>query len=58
MLNVANSISDLNWSTYQEETLEVLERHLNTWSNVGFIPQLQWYGASAEFLLTFKNYRT
>ena len=58
MLNVANSISDLNWSTYQEETLEVLERHLNSWSNVGFIPQLQWYGASAEFLLTFKNYRT
>tara|TARA_R100001082_G_scaffold87055_1_gene53579 strand:+ start:1743 stop:2270 length:528 start_codon:yes stop_codon:yes gene_type:complete len=58
MLNVANQVSDLNWSVYEEEDLEVLERHLNAWSNIGFIPDLQWYGASANFLLTFKNFRS
>ena len=58
MLNVANAVSDLDWNVYEEEDLEVLERHLNSWQNIGFIPELQWYGASANFLLTFKNYRS
>ena len=57
MLNVANAVSDLNWDVYEEEDLEVLERHLNSWSNIGYISELQWYGASADFLVTFKNYR-
>jgi hypothetical protein len=58
MLNVANEVSDLNWDTYKEDNLEVLERHLNAWQNIGFIPDLQWYGASADFLITFKNFRS
>ena len=58
MLNVANEVMDLNWDTFEEEDLEVLERHLNAWTNIGFIPELQWYGASADFLITFKNFRT
>jgi len=57
MLNVANAVSDLDWNVYEEENLEVLERHLNSWQNIGFISELQWYGASADFLITFKNYR-
>jgi len=57
MLNVANSVSDLNWDVYEEENSQVLERHLESWGNIGFIPELQWYGASADFLLTFTNIR-
>ena len=41
----------------EEEDTQVIERHLNSWSNVGFIPDLQWYGASADFMITFTNLR-
>ena len=57
MLNVANQIMDLNWSVFDEEDTQVLERHLNAWQNIGFIPDLQWYGASADFMITFTNIR-
>mgnify|MGYP003113630697 FL=1 len=57
MLNVANQIMDLNWSVFDEEDTQVLERHLNAWQNIGFIPDLQWYGASADFMITFTNVR-
>ena len=57
MLNVANSVTDLNWDTYKESNLEVTERYLRGWRNIGFIRDLQWYGASADFLLFFKNFR-
>ena len=58
MLNVANSVMDINFDTYEEEDTQVMERHLNAWGNVGFLPELQWYGASADFMLTFSNFRT
>ena len=57
MLNVANSVTDLNWDTYKESNLEVTERYLRGWRNIGFIRDLQWYGASADFLLFVKNFR-
>jgi len=57
MLNLANTIMDLDWDTFDEEETQVLERHLNSWQNIGFIPDLQWYGASADFLITFTNVR-
>ena len=57
MLNVSNAIADLNWDTYEEDT-QVIERHLESWQNIGFIPDLQWYGATADFLLTFTNFRS
>lgn len=57
MINLANTIMDLDWSTFDEEETQVLERHLNSWQNIGFIPDLQWYGASADFLITFTNVR-
>ena len=57
MLNLANAVMDINWDTYQEEQLDVHERHLETWRNIGFMEELQWYGASADFLLTFSNFR-
>ena len=57
MLNVANSVMDINFDTYEEEDTQIMERHLNSWQNIGFIPDLQWYGATADFLLTFTNFR-
>ena len=45
------------WDTYEEEDTQIIERHLNSWQNIGFIPELQWYGASAQFMLTFTNIR-
>ena len=57
MLNVANSVMDVNFDTYEEEDTQVIERHLNSWQSVGFIPDLQWYGASADFSITFTNIR-
>ena len=57
MLNVANSVMDIDFDTYEEEDTQVIERHLSSWRNIGFIPDLQWYGASAEFLITFTNVR-
>ena len=58
MLNIANSVLDIDWDVYKEESLEVCERHLQAYRNIGFIRDIQYYGASADFLLTFKNYRT
>ncbi len=58
MLNIANSVLDIDWDVYKEESLEVLERTLQAYRNIGFIPEIQYYGASADFLLTFKNYRS
>jgi len=58
MLNLANSVMDIDWSVYQEDTLDVQERHLESWRNIGFMEELQWYGASADFILSFSNFRT
>ena len=57
MLNVANAVMDINFDVYEEEDTQVIERHLNSWQSVGFIPDLQWYGASADFTITFTNIR-
>jgi len=58
MLNIANSVLDIDWDVYKEESLEVCERNLQAYRNIGFIRDIQYYGASADFLLTFKNYRS
>ena len=58
MLNLANAVMDINWDDYQEEELDVHERHLRQWRNIGFMKDLQWYGASADFVLTFSNFRS
>jgi hypothetical protein len=58
MLNVANELTDLNFSEYQEEDMEIIERHLLAWRDIGYMPEFQWYGASCDYSLTFKNYRS
>jgi len=70
MLNIANTINSIDWATpvssspaglsynpRYDGSVEVLESHLRAWRDVGFLPAFQWYGASAEFSLVFKNYR-
>ena len=70
MLNIANTINSIDWATAvssspaglsynprYDGSVEVLESHLRAWRDVGYLPAFQWYGASAEFSLVFKNYR-
>ena len=57
MLNVANELTDLDFSTYQEEEMEITERRLLAWRDIGYMPEFQWYGASCDYALTFQNYR-
>ena len=28
------------------------------WRDIGYMPEFQWYGASCDYTLTFKNYRS
>ena len=57
MLNIANAVMEIDWDQYEEDELEILERHLDQWRDIGFMPQAQWYGATAEFSLAFLNLR-
>ena len=57
MLNIANSIMEIDWSVYEEEELQILERHLASWRDVGYIETVQWYGATADFDIYFLNKR-
>ena len=57
MLNIANAVMEIDWDVYEEDELEILERHLAQWRDIGFMPQSQWYGATAEFELYFLNLR-
>jgi len=58
MLNVANEITDLDFSAYRAENVEIIERRLMRWRDIGYMPEFQWYGASCDYNLTFKNYRS
>ena len=70
MLNIANTINSIDWATAvssspaglsynprYDGSVEVLESHLRAWRDVGYLPAFQWYGATAQFSLVFKNYR-
>ena len=57
MLNIANAVMEIDWDVYEEDELEILERTLTQWRDIGFMPQAQWYGATAEFELFFLNLR-
>lgn len=57
MLNIANAVMEINWDDYEEDELEVLERTLAQWRDIGYFPSAQWHGATAEFELYFLNLR-
>tara|TARA_Y100000361_G_C11078290_1_gene299586 strand:+ start:211 stop:714 length:504 start_codon:yes stop_codon:yes gene_type:complete len=57
MLNIANTIMEIDWGVYEEEELQILERHLAQWRDIGYVEAVQWYGATAEFQIYFLNKR-
>jgi len=57
MLNIANAVMEIDWDDYEEDELEVIERHLAQWRDIGYFPSAQWHGATAEFELYFVNLR-
>ena len=69
MLNIANVINGIDWTTPMtshtqlsydpnyDGSVEVIERNLQAWRDVGFNVAFQWWGATAQIMLTFKNYR-
>ena len=69
MLNISNTINDIDWATAMsshanlsydpnfDASVEVLERHLQAWRDVGYNPTFQWWGATAQMMIVFKNYR-
>ena len=71
MLNVANVLNDIDWTTpvtskpaglsynpNYDASVDVQERHLQAWRDIGYSPVMEWWGASAQFMLTFLNYRS
>ena len=71
MLNVANVLNDIDWATpvtsspaglsynpNYDASVDIQERHLQAWRDGGYSPVMQWWGASAQFMLTFLNYRS
>ena len=69
MLNISNTINDIDWASAMsshanlsydpnyDASVEVLERHLQAWRDVGYNAHFQWWGASAQMMIVFKNYR-
>ena len=57
MLNVANALNDIDWDDYEEEDLEILQRNVLAWNDVGHMPQVQWYGATCRMSVVFLNKR-
>ena len=57
MLNIANAVMEIDWDDYEEDELEVVERNLAQWRDIGYFPSAQWHGATAEFELYFLNLR-
>ena len=71
MLNIANVINDIDWATKvlttpaglsynpaYDASVDVQETHLQEWRDVGFSNVMQWWGATAQFMLVFLNYRS
>jgi hypothetical protein len=52
-----SSHANLSYDPNYDASVEVLERHLQAWRDVGFNTQFQWWGASAQMMIVFKNYR-
>jgi len=50
--------SELSYNPQYDASVDIQERHLQAWRDVGFTPLMQWWGASAQFMLTFLNYRS
>ena len=54
LLNVANTITDM---TFDASKVEIVERELGNWVDIGYDPELELYGGSCVYTVVFKNYR-
>ena len=59
MLNVANELTDMGSDTGGSwySGTEVVQQDLNNWSDIGYDAALEMHGASAVYMVAFKNYR-
>ena len=71
MLNIANVLNDIDWATpvssqpaglsynpAYDASVDIQETHLQAWRDVGYSNVMQWWGATAQFMLVFLNYRS
>ena len=54
MLNVANTLIYL---TFDSDTVQIIERHFNGFTDVGYVPELELWGTTATMAISFENYR-
>jgi len=59
MLGIANTFTDMGTSRGASwpDTVEITRQELSNWSDVGYDAELEMWGASAVYMLVFKNYR-
>jgi len=59
MLNVVNTFTDMGsdrggtWPA----TVEITHQELSNWTDIGYDAEMELWGASAVYMLVFKNYR-
>jgi len=59
VLGVANTFTDMGTSRggAWPATVEIVQQELSNWSDVGYDPEMELWGASAVYMIVFKNYR-
>ena len=57
LLNVVNTFTDMTPTQFGTD-VEVTYQDLSNWTDVGYDPEMELWGASAVYMLVFKNYRT
>jgi len=59
MLGVANTFTDMGTSRggTWPSNVEITRQELSNWSDVGYDAEMELWGASAVYMLVFKNYR-
>ena len=50
--------SELSYNPRYDASVDVQETHLQAWRDVGYSNVMQWWGATAQFLMVFLNYRS
>ena len=60
MLNVVNTFTDMGGSIggTWPATVEITHQELSNWTDIGYDPEMELWGASAVYMLVFKNYRS
>ena len=57
-VEVLSTPAGLSYNPAYDASVDVQETHLQAWRDVGFSNVMQWWGATAQFMLVFLNYRS